>query len=242
MKILTEEDVKFKSLEHYMGLKKRFNRPDINQKYENVYRHPSSIGFVSEFFKKNKPTSLENAYDLYTNSGILDIGLPNDKRGRSKEELEDIAIEWQKSTVPEIPLVDFYDAIVLHAVIETCLGNIMEQEARRIYEEHGYKTEETAGNDDRTLGIDFIAYNEVNRFLVQVKPESFFVGEKPDLVRDRKAVWEKQRKGVSAYGGSYTYMIYAKDGKWINSDGRINFRYSELVDENGHIKANIYDF
>lgn len=242
MKILTDEDTKFKGLERYLSLKNRFNKPDINQRYEDIYRQPYSIGFVSKFFKKHKPTSLENAYDLYTISGILDSDMPKTDRGRTKEEIEEMAIEWQKCTVPEIPLVDYYDAIVLHAVIETCFGNIMEREARGIYEEHGYRTMETSGDDDRRLGIDFIAYNEKKRFLVQVKPDSFFRGEKSDLVSDRYWAWKKHDDGIAVYGGSYAYMIYTKDGKWISKDGRMNFRYSELVDKNGHMKVNIDDY
>jgi hypothetical protein len=118
----------------------------------------------------------------------------------------------------------------------------MEREARGIYEEHGYRTMETNGDDDRRLGIDFIAYDEKKRFLVQVKPDSFFRGEKDSLVSDRYWAWKKHDDGIAAYGGSYAYMIYTKDGKWISKDGRMNFRYSELVDKNGHMKVNIDDY
>ena len=234
MEILSERDIEFKGIEHYVSLKKRFNRPDLNNWYEAIYRHPNSIGYVSELFKKINPKTMEEAYNAYLLSAVQDKDLPLAKRGRSAEELETLAIDWKTRSKSDLPLADFYDAIVLHAVVETCLGMIKEREAEEMYERAGYDIEETDGNDDRTLGIDFIARNEDKIFLVQVKPISFFRGEKLDLVSDRRIVWNKHEKGMEKYpSASYTYMIYDPSGLWLSKDGRKNFRYGELIDQYG---------
>ena len=240
MKFLTDEDTIFKGVEHYTKLKKRFNKADLNDWYENIYRHPYSIGYVSELFKRLNPKTMEEAYDGYIVSGILDTELPKTKRGRTKEELEEMAIEWKDHAKSDIPLVDFYDALILHAVVETCLGMIMERQAEKMYQGAGFTIEETDGMDDRTLGIDFIARNGDKVFLVQVKPISFFRSDKPDLVSDRYAVWDKHKKGVEKYpNSSYAYMAYDPDGLWLCKGGRMNFRYGELIDQYGRPKVNI---
>ena len=241
MRFLTEEDTKFKDIEHYMNLKKRFNRPDINDWYEKIYRKAYSIGYVSEFFKKVKPTSFENAYDHYILSGFLDTGLPKEKRGRTKEELEQLAIEWKDRCGIDLPLVDFYDTLVLHAVIETCFGMMMEKEAQEAYKHFGFDVTETEGEEDSGLAVDFIARKGEQTILVQVKPVSFFLGSKPDLVSDRKLVWRKQKAGLEKYPSSmYAYMVYDKDGKWAKKDGKFNLIYGDLIDKDGLLKDEIY--
>ena len=243
MKILTDEDTKFKGLDRYVGLKKRFNQEDINCWYEEIYRQPYSIGFVSQFFKKINPKTLEEAYDNYTLSGILDTDLPRTERGRTKAEIEEMAIEWKERCKSDLPLVDFYDALVLHAVVETCMGMIMERVAQDAYRANGYEISETDGNDDRSCGIDFIARNDENTILVQVKPISYFrktlknVGQ---LQSDRYRVWGEQERGKKKYpGATYAYMIYDPSGNWLKKDGHFNFRFWELIDKYGNPIINI---
>ena len=240
MRFLTEEDTKFKSIEHYMNLKKRFNRPDINNWYEKIYRKAYSIGYVSEFFKKVKPTSFENAYDHYTLSGFLDTGLPKEKRGRTKEELEQLAIEWKDKCGIDLPLVDFYDTLVLHAVVETCLGIMMEKEAQKAYKHFGFDVTETEGEEDSRLAVDFIARKGEQTILVQVKPVSFFLAKKDDVIDDRKLIWNKREDREKKYPSSiYTCMVYDKNRKWAKKDGKFNLLYGDLVDKNGNIIESI---
>lgn len=234
LKELTDEDVKFKEIKRYTDLKRRFNKRDINDWYEKTYRHPQSIGSVSNFFKQLNPKTLEEAYDGYILSGILDTDKKPEDRGRTTEELEALAMAWKKDCGVDLPLVDFYDALVLHAVIETCLGMIKEREAQSAYTSSNFTIKETDGYDDRTCGIDFIADDGKKKFLVQVKPDSFFRGKKKDLVQDRIMAWTKHELGKKKYpGASYTYMVYDRSGKWLKRNGRFNFRYWELMGKNG---------
>lgn len=242
MKILTEEDVKWKGKEYYHGLKERFNKPEINDWYEKIYRHPQSIGYVSNFFKKHRPTSYENAYDLYTLSGILDKDEPKIYRGRTKEEIEELAIEWKEKSGSSYPLSEFYDAIVLHAVVETVYGNEMEGVAKDKYRKLGYQVEEPICEDDRKMGVDFIAKKDGKTVTVQIKPSSFFMGRKADLVKDRVEFFDKIKRAVKKYHPDiFSVMIYDKERnkKWLTDGGRFNFRYEDLVTIDGSVIADI---
>lgn len=240
MKILTEEETKWKGIDHYYGLKRYFNKPPINDWYEKIYRHPDKIGYVSAMLKKWAPSSPEQAYEMYLESGLKDTENEGRDRGRTKDELETLAIEWKAKSNSSRPLSEFYDALVLHAVVETYFGNCMEEQARTEYERHGFKTNKTDGYDDRTNGIDFIASDGDKTFLVQIKPVAFFFGMKPDLVSDRIMMFNKEKNAKEKYGGSiFAYMIYNRDGKWLSKDGRVNFVYSELVGKDGSVIADI---
>lgn len=233
--LLSDEDTKWKGRDHYYNLKRAFNKEDINTLYEKIYRHPQSIGYVSELFKRLKPVSMENAYDAYILSGILDTDLPREKRGRTKEELEAIAVDWKRKTGSKMPLCDFYDALVLHAVVETVIGNLMESRAEEAYRLFGFEVEKTGGDEDRSLGIDFKAKKDGKIFLVQVKPETFFMGRKDSLVHDRLVMFDKMKAGIAKYpGGVYTIMIYNKDEKWLSDGKRFNFLYDELIGPDGY--------
>ena len=244
MKYLTDEDVRFKGKEHYINLKKRFNLPDINHWYQEIYRHPRSIGYVCDFFREQDPKTVEQAYDMYTLSGILDVDKkPLEHRGRSTNELEDMAIDWREKSGVDLPLVDFYDALVLHAVVETCFGIIMERRAEDAYRARGFTTKETDGYLDRKCGIDFIAQKEDKTILVQVKPATFFRGDglKTGLADDRKTMRNvKQKEGLSKFpDASYAFMMYEQDESWVKKGNRFNFRYDDLVNEDGTMKVNI---
>jgi hypothetical protein len=240
MKTLTEDDIKWKGTDYYYGLKRYFNKPPINDWYEKIYRQPKSIGYVSELLKKWKPSSPELAYSMYLESGVVDADLPEEKRGRTADEIESLAIEWKEKSKGKRPVSEFYDALVLHAVVETFFGNYMEDIAAAEYEKRGYETRRTEGWEDRTLGIDFIAYKDNKTILVQVKPVSFFQGAKSDLVRDRIAAFQKENMAKEKYGTSiFAYMIYNREGKWLNNNGRMNFLYCEMVGPDGSIIADI---
>ena len=239
MKILTEEDVKFKGKEHYYSLKRYFNKPSINDWYEKIYRSAKCIGYVSSLLKKFAPSSAEEAYEKYINSGINDKDKPLIDRGRDYEELEDMAIQWKSLSGSDRPLVDFYDAIILHAVVETYYGNNKESAVSNAFNHFGFDITNTKGQEDSTFGIDLVAKKDENTFLIQVKPKSFFYGMKEDLVKDRAKVWGMQEKGKKKYGPNawYIYIIYDGDtGKWVmNKKGKCTFRYEELVDRDGRV-------
>ena len=239
MTILTEEDVKFKGKEHYYSLKYDFNRPYINDWYEKIYRSSKCIGYVSSLLKKFAPSSVEEAYEKYISSGINEKDRPLTERGRDYDELEQLAIQWKNLSGSERPVVDFYDALILHAVVETYFGNNKEGAVASAFNHFGYDTTNTKGEEDSQFGIDLVAKKGDDILLIQVKPKSFFYPtKKKDLLDDRAKVWDMQKKGKAKYGSHarYIYIIYDSDtGKWVcNGGGKCTFRYEDLVDKYGN--------
>lgn len=244
MKILTEEDVKFKGDEHYYSLKRYFNRKFIIDWYEEKFRPAKSIGYVMQLMERFAPTSSEEAYRLYIESGFNEKDRELEDRGRDYDEIEEMAIEWKTLTNDSHPLVDFYDTLVLHAVIETYDGYIKEKAVKDALLTNGYEVSKPSGKDDSELGIDLIAKKNIDTFLIQVKPHSFFYRtKKGDLIKDRKRVWRAQEKGLKEYGPRawYRYYIYDNNTKmWVlNKDGKCGFAYEDLVDKNGNVLVNI---
>lgn len=243
MKILTEEDIRWKGVDHYLKLKDYFNKGVVSDLYQKIYRHPNSIGYVSELIKNINPKDYEEAYEKYLLSGVNDCAFkPKINRGRSAGELEDLAIEWKEKSGSKRPLQDFYDALVLHAVVETFDGNKTELSAANAYRKRGYTVTIPSGQDDRTCGIDFIAEKDGKKVVVQVKPVSFFRGGERNkgLVHDRVVFFAKKLLAAKRYeGATFAVMIHTDDNRWLNVDGRLNFLYEELVSEDGKVIVDI---
>lgn len=244
MKYLTDEDVKFKGEAHYNALKQKFNSDVISELYEKKLKFGESIGYVSALMKKFAPTSLEQAYDSYIVSGIIDSDLPRTQRGRTAEELEELAIEWHDYYGKgDIPLVEFYDALVLHAIVETYVGYSFEAEAKRMLDENGFETSWASDYDDGKYAVDIIANKDGRRYFIQVKPVSFFVSNRGHTTRDRRRIIEAMVNAVHDFGDiTYKYLIYDKNTKmWLvnEKDGRCAFDYSTLVGLNGEPLSDI---
>lgn len=240
MKILTEEDVKFKGSERYYSLKRDFNNISCLNILYNIHFKPSKkIGYVSELLKRLGPTTVEEAYEKYIESGNNERHLPLQERGRTYDELEEMAIKWKEMSHVDKPLVDFYDALVLHAVVETFDGNGMENIVRDAFIAAGFKTRRTNGKEDAEYGIDVVAEKGDQKFLVQVKPKTFYypAPDNDTLLDDRKSMWEKEVKGKEAFGQDFIYQYYIYDkpkfgnSGWIinKKTGNCAFVYTDLV-------------
>lgn len=244
LKILTEEDVKFKGLSHYLKLKRTMNREPYSKPWATKYQARPSIGSCMYLCKELKPTSYEDFYNKYVASGREwsykdTAGRKSTLRGRTYDELEEIAIRWKEDCPgSKYPLSTFYDAIILHAIIETFMGNKMEMDARDKLHENGFVTEDVTDDEDAKMGIDFKVYkgNEL-KFLMQVKPLRFFISTNRDTHNDRRNVYNKQADGNRLYPNvPYKYLIYdTLDAQWIYNPvtNRCLFDYDELVSRTG---------
>lgn len=246
MKILTEEQVKFKDVKHYYSLKNRFPRGSVEyNRYEDKYRGPRSIGFVSALFKRLRPQTYEEAFEMYINSGKNEKHRLITERGRDYDELEALAIEWKDWSHSNFPLVDFYDTLVLHAVIETFDGLRKEEEVYKAFQGLGYDVTYTEGKLDSDLGVDIVASKGDKKYLVQVKVMSYFFGKTPRLPKDRAHVCSEEAKEgrKKAFGEDAIFVWYIYDGRtglWAeNDDGTSAFSLEELMNPDGTISNNI---
>ena len=246
MKLLTEKEKKFKGVEHYKNLKRRFNQNDVNASYNKTYKLPEYIGYCMRIFERLEPTSYEDAFKKYTESGY-DTNFDSLNRGRTKEEIVAIAKKWMEECPDsKLSLVDFYDAMILHIVVETYDGYLREKQVKDALKQVGADIETVSGDEDVKMAIDVKAELNGNTFLIQVKPISFFVGgmtNKP-LNDDRKALSRKERRAREKYGANtyFRYLLYDSfdTGEWIVNEekGKCSFSYDELLDNFARPKKN----
>lgn len=244
MKTLTEKQTKFKGVEHYRNLKRRFNQNDVNNSYNKTYKLPEYIGYCMRIFERLAPESYEDAFEKYTNSGY-DTDFDSLNRGRTKEELIAIAKKWMEECPDSmLSLEDFYDGLILHIVVETYDGYVREKQVKDALKQAGATIETVTGDEDSRMAIDIKAELNGNTFLVQVKPVSFFIGGMSNkaLNDDRKALSKKERRAREKYGTNtyFRYLLYDSfnTGEWIvnTSCNKCSFSYDELLDDFGRPK------
>lgn len=245
MKFLNEEETKFKEISAYLSLKGPINREPYSILWRNKYSGRPSVGSCMWLCKELRPTSYQDFFNKYVESGNKDAwkderGKKSYKRGRTLEELEEIAINWRNDcgNPPEMGLNTFFDAVVLHVIIETFMGKEKEFEARRMLEECGFVTEDATDNEDTEMNIDFKVYKDGElKYLMQVKPVSFITSNNNDTRDDRMEAFRKHECGHKKYPNiPYYYLVYdASNGLWIinKEKGRCLFEYGELVNPFG---------
>ena len=245
MKFLTEEETKWKGIEYYNSLKKDWNDDKYGKYWQRKYSGKPSVGAMVWLCDKWKPNSYEDFFNMYITKYN-----GNDRiyRGRSLEELEEIAINWQKDCVDYgKPLSEYFDAIILHTVVETFVGVDFEKKAVQALEStNRYIAERGTDEEDSAMNIDYKVFNLDHKLLyfIQVKPISFIVSDKSHTFKDRVNAFEKHKKGNEMYPGvPYYYLIYdAYTNKWVvnPNKNRCLFEYHELVKSNGEPLRSAY--
>ena len=242
MKFLTEEDVKWQSLDVYMNAKALLNKEEYTVVWRNKYASRRSVGPCQDMARLLNSSTYEGFYNDYLNYANSNLSLPVSKRGCTVDELEEVAYKWMTDSQNpyNLDLKIFYNGVIMHVIIETMMGKIKEREAMDAFRECGYDIEESTSDEDALMGIDFkvIKDNEI-KWLIQIKPISFILGFKTDLVSDRKHVFVKQTLGIEKYPtASYLYLFYnSKDnGKWIYNceHNSYLFKYADIVRPNGY--------
>lgn len=243
LKELNEDDIKFKDPDHYINLKKKWNKDLYGETWRKLFSGRPQIGACMWLCDKLKPTSFDDFYEKYIDSGKNDKFVNKIHRGRTTEELEDIAIRWRNVCNDfNTPLSEYYDAIVLHAIIETYMGRHFETKAIENLKENGYDVEHGDEYEDEYMNIDLKIYKD-NKLLafLQVKPLSFITSNKGHTKKDRIEVFKKHKFGHEKYPNiPYKYLLYdSKTQKWVYNakEGRNLFNYEDLVDINGNSKT-----
>ena len=243
MKYLTEEETKWKGVDYYVPLKPKWNKDEYGLFWQTKYCPKPSVGAMVWMCDTWKPNSYEEFYNMYITKTE---GHDKIHRGRTLEELEDIAINWQNDVKDyNTPLSEYFDAVILHTVVETYMGVHFENKAIEAMESTDkYIIERGTDEEDSAMSIDFKVFNKINGkkgkllYFVQVKPLSFITGYRNHTVKDRINAFSKHRKGNEMYPGiPYYYLIYDADtNKWVyNPDTkRCRFEYKELVKDNGY--------
>ena len=242
MKFLSEEDVKWQPLDVYVKAKELLNKKEYTVVWRDKYASRRSVGPCQDMARLLNSSSYEGFFNDYLSYANSNLSLPVSKRGCTIDELEEVAYKWMTDSGNpyNLDLKTFYNGVIMHVIIETMMGKIKEREAMDAFIRCGYDIEESSSDEDALMGIDFkVMKDGVIKWLIQIKPISFILGYKPDLILDRKHVFIKQTLGFEKYpDSSYLYLFYnSKDGgKWIYNceHGSYLFKYADIVGPNGY--------
>lgn len=250
---------KLKSIDYYEKNKRKFNK-----NYNDIWKKIAGWSYIGKcsylfqmFYKEWKkdghtedptPNDFAKYYFSHTNPND-DEGLRKEKSqeyGRSVEDLKKLAEHYQKACNNyNIPLEEYFDDIVNHAIVETTSGQLMELKLFDEYEKNGFTVEHTNNHWDKNLGVDLIIKKDgIIRDYIQCKPISTFRGEgNNSLISDRKMFFKKElekKKECEKENLPYTptkFILYDKNqpGKWCYIGKRRGFLLEELCDRNGRV-------
>ena len=211
--------------------------------------------FIKDYLDDPDPTF---NYNKYTGSW---------KYGRSVKQIECIANHISRRCNEE--KITFSDGmendieklmclIINHACTETLAGKYGEMIVEEYFKSFGLERRNETDNISDFLwdsnGVDILLYkgDKIFRF-VQVKPISFMVGNKPDLVTDRKKCIEQNQPFVDDYLQTHYLEAHEKirseiiycfyDGKYsfanfkgnVSDDG-VFVTYNDFANEDGNAK------
>lgn len=204
------------------------------------------VGSMNWLIDACKPKSPEDFYNAWVHDDTYKKSDDPEERGRTIDELYHLSLEYQAKCDMEIPVLTYFQDILMHTIYQTWDGRIKEEEVKRKFEERGYTVEHSHFKEDSRLNIDFLVYKEGKlQFLVQVKPISTFMNNAPWAPKTRKYFFKKQAMGRKKYGVPYYYLIYNThydtDTKWVYNDKRGSFFFTleELCSEDGMLKKGV---
>lgn len=187
-------------------------------------------GCVAYLYKKyGRPDNYQAFYDYY----VTDItGEAPQTYGRSEDYIYEYAEALKEKSGENYPTMDYYNYIVKKLIVDTLDGAQKENEAAQFIKEQGYTLEEPTYLEDKDLGIDLKAYKDGKlKFMVQVKPHTFFLGNNnKGLLNDRNKAVVKEKSAKKIYGVPVYYMVYNKrTGDWITHNGHKALKLNDLL-------------
>lgn len=260
-------DTKLKDISYYNQNKRKFNKL-YNYQWKKI-AGPNYIGlcsylfqtFLKEYKEKRhilQPTIQEFAdyYFSHTNPVKNDSIMREDSKyyGRSIDELTNLANTYRTMCNDySIPIEEYFDDIVNHAIVETYVGQMREVLLIEEYEKSGYTAKHTYGKWDKDLGVDFIISDKdgVICDYIQCKPISTFAKTtNKSLISDRINFFHKEKdKKLECEKLGYPYhptkfVMYNTDYpcKWAAIGKKQGFLLEELINKDGEALIDIKNF
>ena len=210
--------------------------PSLKMIYKHYIAPRKSIGACSYLYKIHKPSSDVEFFEKYLDYGWKkrDV-IPVEERGLSEEELIEKANEFMErgNKVISTPLdfETYLNALICHIITETFDGKIREEQIMEYMRNLGYECTFCTDDLDALYNIDIkVSKNGVDKFAVQVKPLSFFMGATKDCVADKKKACVAYEAVLKDFGLKTYYAIYdSKKQRWLyNKEGKIAFNLRDL--------------
>lgn len=240
VKYLNEEVGKWQGTTKYLEAKRLLSDPKNSSVWRNKYASRRSVGSCVYLCDMFQPTSYQDFYEKYIQSGEDDSTTDVRFKGRTLDEIEEIAKKWHDDVGDGVhSLETYFYGVIVHVIIETFQGAAHEQAAMNQLQKAGFKVSKGTDDEDALMNIDIkVSDKDGNlKYLLQVKPLSFITSYRSDTVLDKINAFEKEKMAKIAYPSvQLFYLLYdAATDKWIfNVDkGRCTFAYEELVKPNG---------
>ena len=224
-------NVEIKKIMPYLGENEYRKYHDKYQRYSEIWKKYAPaiyIGCCSKAFEMSHCTNYEDFYYWY----IVHVKTPYEIINVAKLFYDDIN-DKSNTTLEECMRI-----VILHAVIETVDGKLKEIYLSNYLIKNGFEIYSPTQNDDSLKGIDIIAVKNNIKYLIQVKPISFFLGNKKDQIDDRINNFEKEQKALNAYPNSnYFVSIYnSRENKWLSADGKnLALKLNHLLYQDGNL-------
>lgn len=243
------EEYRFKSIFDYYKIKQLYNIEPLTMIWHDEGAPVSKTGKCVECYNNWFPTLKESVYNKFS---YEDFGKYYFKNCKPYEEIVEVAkllqslfaeheSEFLDKKDEILNLDNIIDLIVLHSVIETFFGTTIENRVANYIKEKGRQVIKDE-NLDRTYGIDLLVESkDKGKFVgIQIKPISFFIGKKQDLVEDRQKAFEKFNKLRAERPDieQLFFVIYKKEGngmvKYLDNNGNIFHEFLSLEDMMSH--------
>lgn len=245
-------EYRFKSIFDYNKIKQLYNVEPLTVIWHDEGAPSTKIGKCVECYKKWFSTIMESIHNGISYEDFEDFGKYYFKNCKSYEEIVKLAEHLQTLFAEHenefldkkdeiLNLDNIIDLIILHAVVETFLGAIIEYRVAKHIREKGRKVIKDE-NLDRYYGIDLLVESKnKGKFVgIQVKPISFFIGKKQDLIKDREKVFEQfnklqvKRPNIE----QLFFVIYRKESngemKFLDKNNNIFHEFLNLEDMMNH--------
>ena len=240
----------FKDVDYYKQIKKLYNFPPLTAIWHDEGAPSPKIGRCVECFTEWFANTNDYSYQSFGNYYL--------EHTKSVEELKEVALhlynlfEQHKERFIDkqdkiLNLDNIFDLIILHAVIETYNGQFCEERVKQILEQRGtpYNKVEYL---DRSYGIDLLVTNKNGEDAsgIQIKPITFFLGNKPDLVQDRKKIFTQLyhlHNSKNEYNVKrlffVIYKVVGNEVRFLTKEGNIFHEFSDINDMMKHDWATV---
>lgn len=179
------EDYIFKSLAYYSKIKKLYNSEKLNVIWHKEGAPSTKIGKCMDSFSKWISSTNDKSYQNFGGYYL--------KNTKTIDTLKKLAIHLQKlyKNITEdekiLNLDNILDLIIMHGVVETYNGGMIELNIESYLKKRNRYCEKDESLD-RLYGIDIIteSRDKSHKVGIQIKPISFFLSQKQDVIIDRK--------------------------------------------------------
>lgn len=208
-----------------------------NLLYKNKYSHANHIGYYTDLYRLLKP---KDSYDFLVKqlkyAEDNKNKLPRTKRGPTRQEWIEEAIEWKKDSEAQDPSLNFdadvyLYALLCHGVVETCIGQEKEALFEKLMTIRGFGNKKLEGKMDAREHVDFVSYNIVEDSYIQIKPITFLKGLAPHLIEARAEHVITSKKHWRVDKVPYYFAFYDKtyktDDLTLYADEKGNFLFTE---------------